>query len=45
MWGIGHQEDIKTVASQTGATEEEAKESKEKNDGDLAKAIMELKKD
>lgn len=36
-------EDIKTVVEQTGSSEEKAKEAIEKNDGDLAKAIMELK--
>ena len=38
-----NQDDIKTVMQQTGATEEKAKEAIEKNDGDLAKAIIELK--
>ena len=38
-----NQEDIKTVVEQTGATHEKAKEVIEKNDGDLAKAIIELK--
>ena len=37
------QEDVKTVMEQTGATKEKAKETIEKNNGDLAKAIMELK--
>ena len=37
------EEDIKTVIEQTGASEEEAKESIERNNGDLAAAIMELK--
>jgi nascent polypeptide-associated complex subunit alpha len=37
------QDDIETVASQTGVTEEEAKESIAKNNGDLAKAIIALK--
>ena len=36
-------EDIKTVMQQTGVTEEKAKEAIEKNDQDLAKAIMALK--
>jgi len=36
-------EDIKTVAEQTGVSEEQAKEAIEKNDGDLAAAIMSLK--
>lgn len=38
-----NQDDIKTVALQTGVTEEEAKESIAKNGGDLAKAIITLK--
>ena len=38
-----NQEDIKTVMEQTGATEEKSKQAIENNDGDLAKAIMELK--
>ena len=38
-----NQDDIKTVMEQTGATEEKAKEAVEKNNGDLAKAIMDLK--
>jgi len=38
-----NQDDIKTVMEQTGVTEEKAKEVIEKNDGDLAKTIMELK--
>ena len=37
------QEDVKTVMDQTGATEEKVKEVIEENNGDLAKAIMELK--
>ena len=37
------QDDIETVMQQTGAAEEKAKEAIKKNDGDLAKAIMELK--
>ena len=39
------QEDIDTVMEQTGSTEEEAKKAIEENDGDLAKAIMNLKQD
>jgi nascent polypeptide-associated complex subunit alpha len=35
-------EDIQTVMEKTGCTEEEAKESLEKNSGNLADAIMEL---
>ncbi len=38
-----NQDDIKTVMQQTGVTEEKAKEAIEKNDNDLAKAIMALK--
>ena len=38
-----NQDDIKTVIQQTGASEEKAKEAIEKNDGDLAKAILGLK--
>ena len=38
-----NEDDIKTVMQQTGATEEKVKETIAKNDGDLAKAIMELK--
>ena len=38
-----NEDDIKTVVQQTGATEEKVKETIAKNDGDLAKAIMELK--
>ena len=37
------EEDIETVAAQTGATKEKAKEVIANNKGDLAKAIMELK--
>jgi len=36
-------EDIKTVMEQTGVTEEKAKETIKKNEGDLAKTILELK--
>lgn len=35
-------EDIQTVMEKTGCTEEEAKEALEKNNGNLADAIMEL---
>jgi len=38
-----NEDDIKTVMQQTGATEEKAKEAIEKNNHDLAKAIMALK--
>jgi nascent polypeptide-associated complex subunit alpha len=37
------EEDIKTVMEQTGVDEEKAKQAIEKNQGDLAAAIMELK--
>ncbi|MBI2134803.1 nascent polypeptide-associated complex protein [Candidatus Woesearchaeota archaeon] len=37
------EDDIKTVMDQTGASEKEAKHAIEKNDGDLARAIMYLK--
>ncbi len=36
------EEDIKTVASQANVSEEKAKQALENNNGDLAKAIMEL---
>ncbi|MBI2651810.1 nascent polypeptide-associated complex protein [Candidatus Woesearchaeota archaeon] len=36
-------DDIDMVMQQTGVTEEKAKEAIEKNSGDLAKAIIELK--
>lgn len=38
-----NQEDVKTVMEQAGVSEEKARESIEKNEGDLAKTIMELK--
>ena len=38
-----NEDDIKTIMQQTGATEEKAKEAIEKNNHDLAKAIMALK--
>ncbi len=38
-----NQDDIKTVMEQAGVTEEKAKEVIVKNNGDLAKTIMELK--
>jgi nascent polypeptide-associated complex subunit alpha len=38
-----NEDDIKTVMEQTGADEDKAKAAIEKNDGDLAAAIMELK--
>ncbi len=38
-----NQDDIKTVMQQTGVSEEKAREAIEKNDNDLAKAIMALK--
>ncbi|MBW2991983.1 nascent polypeptide-associated complex protein [Candidatus Woesearchaeota archaeon] len=37
------EDDIKTVAEQTGATEEQAKEAIEETKGDLAEAILKLK--
>lgn len=40
-----NEEDIKTVVEQTGASEEKAEEAIAKNDGDLAKAIMDLKEE
>ena len=36
------EEDIKTVAEQANVDEEKAKEALEKNQGDIAKAIMDL---
>ena len=39
------EDDIKTVVEQTGVKEEVAKEAIEKNNGDLAAAIMELKQE
>ena len=38
-----NEDDVKTVMEQTGTREEKAKDVIEKNEGDLAKAIMELK--
>lgn len=38
-----NEEDIQTVMEQTGATEEKARQVIESNNGDLAKAIMDLK--
>ncbi|MBN2458812.1 nascent polypeptide-associated complex protein [Candidatus Woesearchaeota archaeon] len=38
-------EDIDTVAEQSGASKEEAKQAIEEANGDLAEAIMKLKKD
>ena len=35
-------EDVQTVVSQTGKSEEEVKKKLEENDGDLAKSILEL---
>ncbi|MBU0958095.1 MAG: nascent polypeptide-associated complex protein [Nanoarchaeota archaeon] len=37
-----NKDDIKTVAEKTNKSEDEAKESLEKNDGDLAASILEL---
>ncbi|MCL5102417.1 MAG: nascent polypeptide-associated complex protein [Candidatus Marsarchaeota archaeon] len=39
------EDDVKMVMESSGASESEAKEALEKNDGDIAKAILELKKD
>jgi len=39
------EEDIDTVAEQTGASREEAREAIEEADGDLAEAILKLKKE
>jgi len=39
------EEDIKTVMEQTSCTEEQAKKALEENNGDLAKAILSLKKE
>lgn len=39
------QEDIETVAEQAGVSEDEAKKALERNNGDLAEAILELKKE
>ena len=39
------QEDVKMVMEQTGADESTARSALEKAEGDLAKAIMELKED
>ena len=37
-------DDVKTVAEQAGVSKEKAREALEKNDGDLAAAIMSFKK-
>ena len=39
------EEDIKTVVDQAGVSEEEAKKALEESDGDLAEAILSLKKE
>lgn len=39
------EEDIQTVIEQTGCSNEVAKETLEKNQGDLAESILELKKE
>jgi len=39
------EEDIQTVVEQTGCSSEVAKETLEKNQGDLAETILELKKE
>ncbi len=38
-------DDIKMIMEQTGASEEEAKKALEESEGDLAEAIMKLKKE
>ncbi|MAG52971.1 MAG: nascent polypeptide-associated complex protein [Nanoarchaeota archaeon] len=38
-----NEDDVNTVKEQTNCSEEEAKEALERNEGDLAKAILELK--
>ncbi len=38
-------EDAKTVAAQAGVSEEEAREALKETNGDLAEAIMKLKKE
>lgn len=38
------EEDVKMVAEQTGKSEEDAKKALEESNGDIAKAIMKLKK-
>ncbi|MBU2639963.1 MAG: Nascent polypeptide-associated complex protein, partial [Nanoarchaeota archaeon] len=38
------EEDINTVKEQANCSEEEAKEALERNEGDIAKSILELKK-
>lgn len=40
-----NEEDVKTVIEQTGASKEQAKKAIEETNGDLAEAIMKLKKD
>lgn len=40
-----NEDDIATVAAQTGVSEEDAKEALEEAEGDLAKAILALQKD
>ena len=37
-------DDVKTVVEQTGCSEDEARSALEKNNGDIAETIMELKK-
>ena len=39
------EEDVQTVVEQTGCSEEEAKTTLEENEGDLAEAIIKLKKE
>jgi len=38
-------EDVKTVVDQTGASEDEARKTLEQTKGDLAEAVMKLKKE
>jgi len=40
--GVWDEEDIKTIIEKTGCSEEEAKQSLEEADGDLAEAILSL---
>jgi nascent polypeptide-associated complex subunit alpha len=40
-----NEEDVKTVSEQTGVSEDDARETILKNNGDLAAAILELKKE
>jgi len=40
-----NEDDVKTVVDQAGCSEDEAREALEKSDGDLAAAILDLKKE